>query len=213
MISGETVSLSLPANKVEDLAGNKNKVSTFTDNSVTYTVDEEEPTKPVPPTPLDPKPVVKPKSSITKYIPPVVEQLEETTPSNEEKTSETTKKPTTPTQSKSLKIKVYNDTGEPIKGVTVEIHSDIRTGVTDENGEVYFENLETGLHTMIISYNEYRAEKKINLVSDGEEEMEINIKLEKVIIPYYVYWLIALIVLLTILLGYNIYKRKQAEQK
>ena len=54
MISGETVSLSLPANKVEDLAGNKNKVSTFTDNSVTYTVDEEEPTKPVPPTPLDP---------------------------------------------------------------------------------------------------------------------------------------------------------------
>ena len=66
---------------------------------------------------------------------------------------------------------------------------------------------------MIIAYNGYRAEKKINLVSDGEEEMEINIKVEKVIVPNYVYWLIALIVLLTILLGYNIYKRKQEEKK
>ncbi|MGI6423368.1 MAG: BspA family leucine-rich repeat surface protein [Candidatus Dojkabacteria bacterium] len=232
MLSGETVSLSLPADSVEDMAGNKNAASTYTDNSVTYTVDEEEPeqpdepekpdepeeepTIPVIPTPLDPKPVVKPKSPITKYIAPVVEQLEETTPSNEEKTSETTKKPTTPTQSKSLKIKVYNDTGEPIKGVTVEIHSDVRTGVTDENGEVYFENLETGLHTMIISYNEYRAEKKINLVSDGEEEMEINIKLEKVIIPNYVYWLIVLVIFLIILsiyLGYRVHKEKRNNEE
>ena len=232
MISGETVSLTLPANKVEDMAGNQNEVSTFTDNSVTYTVDEEEPeqpdepekpeepeeepTKPVPPTPLDPKPVVKLKSPITKYIAPVVEQLEETTPSNEEKTSETTKKPTTPTQSKSLRIKVYNESREPLKGVTVEIHSDVRTGITDENGEVYFENLDTGLHTMVIAYNEYRAEKKINLVSDGEEEMEINIKLEKVIIPNYVYWLIALIVLLTILsiyLGYRVHEEKRNNEE
>jgi hypothetical protein len=215
-----------------DLAGNKNIASTSTDNSVTYIVEEDEQEQPdesealeeenkeeeeespksIIPTLLNPKPVVQPKNPFAKYIDPITEQ-KDTTPLTKEATSETTKKPTTPAESKSLKIKVYNASKEPMQGVTVEIHSDIRTGVTDENGEVYFEGLDTGLHTMVIAYNGYRAEKKINLVSDGEEEMEINIKLEKVIIPTYVYWLVVLIVLLTILLGYNIYKRKQTEKK
>ncbi len=225
MVSGETVSLSLPADKVEDPATNQNEVSSFTDNSVTYIVEEEKPEQPdepeeekeeppksIIPTLLNPKPVIKPKNPFTKYINPITEQ-KDTTHVTKEATSEITKKPTPPTQSKSLKIKVYNASKEPMQGVTVEIHSDIRTGVTDENGEVYFEGLDTGLHTMVIAYNGYRAEKKINLVSDGEEEMEINIKLEKVIIPTYVYWLVVLIILLTILLGYNIYKRKQTEKK
>jgi len=226
LTSGETVTATIPADVLTDLAGNKNIASTSTDNSVTYAVEGEEeeddetpptqepetPTTPVITTPLDPKPVVKPKNPFDKYINPVIEQEETTTPTKED-SSDRTSKTTPPTQSKSLRIKVYNESREPIKGVTVEIHSDVRTGITDENGEVYFENLETGLHTMIISYNGYRAEKEIKLINDGEEEMEINIKLEKVIIPNYVYWLIALIVLLTILLGYNIYKRKQVEKK
>ncbi len=223
LTNGETITTTIPADVFTDLAGNNNVASTSTDNSVTYIVEEEEPEqpeeeeekplKPIIPTPLDPKPVVKPKNPLTKYINPIIETEQEEDTKAEEETSDTTKEPSSPTQSKSLKIKVYNESGEPLVGVTVEIHSDVRTGITDENGEVYFENLETGLHTMIIAYNGYRAEKKINLISDGEEEMEINVKLEKVIIPNYVYWLIVLVVLLAILLGYNIYKRKQAEKK
>ncbi|HKM19689.1 MAG TPA: BspA family leucine-rich repeat surface protein [Candidatus Dojkabacteria bacterium] len=224
LTNGETVTATIPADVLTDLAGNTNVASTSTDNSVTYIVEEEEepeqpeeeeeePPKPIIPTPLDPKPIVKPKNPFTKYINPIIETEQEEDTKAEEETVDITKEPTPPTQSKSLKIKVYNESGEPLVGVTVEIHSDVRTGITDENGEVYFENLETGLHTMIIAYNGYRAEKKINLISDGEEEMEINVKVEKVIIPTYVYWLIALIVLLTILLGYNIYKRKQVEKK
>ena len=42
--------------------------------------------------------------------------------------------------------------------------------------------------------------------------MEINIKLEQVTTPNYVYWLIALIILLVILLGYKIYKEKRREK-
>ena len=66
----------------------------------------------------------------------MIEQEETTTPTKED-SSDRTSKTTPPTQSKSLRIKVYNKSREPIKGVTVEIHSDIRTGITDENGEVY----------------------------------------------------------------------------
>lgn len=221
LTDGDTVIATIPADVLTDLAGNKNIASTSTDSSVTYAVEGEEeeddetpPTQEpeTPTTPLDSKPAVKPKNPFDKYINPVIEQEETTTPTKED-SSDRTSKTTPPTQSKSLRIKVYNESREPIKGVTVEIHSDVRTGITDEHGEVYFENLETGLHTMIISYNGYRAEKEIKLINNGEEEMEINIKLEKVIIPNYVYWLIALIVLLTILLGYNIYKRKQVEKK
>ena len=65
---------------------------------------------------------------------------------------------------------------------------------------------------MIIAYNGYRTEREINLINDGEEEMEINIKLEQVTTPNYVYWLIALIILLAILLGYKIYKEKRKDK-
>ena len=206
MISGETVSLSLPADTVEDLAGNLNEDSTFTDNSVTYIVGGQEPTIPIITTPLDPRPVVKPRNPFAKYIIPDIGEKEQ------EKTTEIiNKKPTT--QAKSLRIKIYDESQGALKGVTVELHSDLRTGITDENGEVYFENLDTGLHTMVISYNGYRAEKKIHLIDDGEEEIEIKIRLEQITTPSYVYWLIALIVLLTILLGYSIYKRKKVERK
>ena len=209
MLSEEIVSLTLPAGRIEDMAGNLNKASTSTDNSITYIVRAEEPEPPVI-TPLDPKPAVKPRRPFAKYFNPIIE-LEENI--NEEETSETTtKKHTSLTQSKNLRVKVYDKQHRPIKGATVEIHSDVRTEITDENGEVYFENMDTGLHTMIISYKGHRAEREINLINDGEEEMEINIKLEQVTTPNYVYWLIALIILLVILLGYKIYKEKRREK-
>jgi len=218
MISGETVSLTLPANKVEDLTGKTNEASTSTDNSVTYAVEEEEddetPTTPVITTPLDPKPIVKPKNPFAKYINPIIEEEDTTTEEKrEEETSKTTTKQTTsPTLYKNLRVKIYDKSKKPIKGATIEIHSDIRTEITDENGEAYFENIDTGLHTMIIAYNGYRTEREINLINDGEEEMEINIKLEQVTTPNYVYWLIALIILLAILLGYKIYKEKRKDK-
>ncbi|MGI6423369.1 MAG: carboxypeptidase regulatory-like domain-containing protein [Candidatus Dojkabacteria bacterium] len=204
MLSGETVRLILPAGRIADMAGNLNEASTFTDNSIMYFV--------LPPsviTPPVPQPVIrKPRNPFTKYFASVIEQMEEETSDD---TSDTVKEPTSSTQSKNLRVKVYDKQHRPIKGATIEIHSDIRTGITDENGEVYFENLDTGLHTMVISYNGYRSEREINLINDGEEEMEINIKLEQVTTPNYVYWLIALIVLLAILLGYKIYKEKKRE--
>ena len=215
MVSGETVTLSLPANMVEDLASNRNEASTSTDNSVKYFVEEKEPEVPEPPKPIISKPIVKPRNPYNKFLNPIIKEEEETTTEEqtEEETSKTVEKTTYPTLYKNLRVKVYDKSKKPIKGATVEIHSKVRREITDKNGEAYFENVDIGSHTMIVAYKNHKSERDINLINDGEEEMEINVKVEKVIIPNYVYWLIALVVLLAGLLGYNIYKRKRAEKK
>ncbi|MBP8979530.1 DUF5011 domain-containing protein [Candidatus Dojkabacteria bacterium] len=172
------------------------------------------PTQPVIPTPSDPKPVTKPKNLIAQYLNPVVEQTE-TTDATEEKeedkseTSEIIDKSTTPTLYKDLRVKVYDKDKKPIKGAKVEIHSKIRTEITDANGEAYFENVEVGKHTMIISYKGQKDERTIDLTNDSEEgeEIEINVQLEKESKPNY--WLIGIVVILVILIGYAIFKKKE----
>lgn len=167
-----------------------------------------------PTTILDPKPVVKPINPFTKYLNPLVEH-QETTSSTEEKeedkseTSETVRKLTTPTLYKGLRVKVYDKEKKPIKGARVEIHSKVRTEITDENGEAYFKNVEVGKHTMIISYKGQKDERTIDLTNDNEEEaeIEINVQLEKESKPNY--WLIGMIVILVILIGYAIFKKKK----
>ncbi|HKM19811.1 MAG TPA: immunoglobulin-like domain-containing protein [Candidatus Dojkabacteria bacterium] len=172
------------------------------------------PTQPVIPTPSDSKPVTKPKNLIAQYLNPVVEQTE-TTDATEEKeedkseTSETIEKSTTPTLYKDLRVKVYDKEKKPVKGATVELHSKVRTEITDENGEAYFKNVEVGKHTMIISYKGQKDERTIDLTNDDEkeEEIEINVQLEKESKPNY--WLIGIIVILVILIGYAIFKKQE----
>ena len=135
----------------------------------------------------------------------------DTTEEKEEEKSETTEtieKPTTPTLYKDLRVKVYDKEKKPVKGATVELHSKVRTEITDENGEAYFENVEVGKHTMIISYKGQKDERTIDLTNDNEEEaeIEINVQLEKTNKPNY--WLIGIIVILVILIGYAIFKKK-----
>jgi len=171
-----------------------------------------------PTTILDPKPVVKPTNPLAKYLNPLVEH-QDTTSSTEEKeedkseTSETVRKLTTPTQYKDLRVKVYNKSKKPIKGAKVEIHSDVRREITDENGEAYFKNVEVGKHTMIISYKGQKDERTIDLTNDNEkeEEVEINVELEEVRKTNY--WWIVIIVLLVILFGYIIYKKNKEDKK
>ncbi|HHX99651.1 TPA: BspA family leucine-rich repeat surface protein [Candidatus Dojkabacteria bacterium] len=214
MVSGETVTLSLPANMVEDLAGNRNPASTSTDNSVKYFVEEKEPEVPEPPKPIISKPIVKPRNPYNKFLNPIIEEEEETTTEEqtEEEASKTVEKTTYPTLYKNLRVKVYDKSKKPIKGATVEIHSKVRTEITDKNGEAYFENVDIGSHTMIVSYKGQKDERTIDLTNDNEEEaeIEINVQLEKVSKPNY--WWIVLIVLLVILFGYFIYKKKKEDK-
>lgn len=214
MVSGETITVTLPENSIEDLAGNRNPASTSTDNSVKYFVEEEEETPPTPviTTPLDPKPVVKQRNPFAKYLNPIIEEEEDTTTEEqtEEETSKTVEKTTYPTLYKNLRVKVYDKSKKPIKGATVEIHSKVRREITDKNGEAYFENVDIGSHTMIVSYKEHKSERDINLVNDGEEEIEVSVELEEV--KRTNYWWIVLIVLLVIIFGYIIYKKKKEDK-
>jgi hypothetical protein len=225
VVSGETVTLTLPANMVEDLAGNRNEASTSIDNSVKYFVEkveevkeeEEEPKPTTPPivtTPLDPKPPVKPRRPFAKYLNPIFEEEEETTTEEqtEEETSKTTEKTTYPALYKNLRVKVYDKSKKPIKGARVEIHSKIRTEITDENGEAYFENVDIGQHTMIVSYKGQKDERTIDLTNNNEEEAEIEINVQLEEVRKTNYWWIVLIVLLVILFGYIIYKKKKEDK-
>ncbi|MGI5898038.1 MAG: BspA family leucine-rich repeat surface protein [Candidatus Dojkabacteria bacterium] len=201
MLSGETVLLTLPAGRIGDMAGNLNKAATYTDNSITYIKEE---TIVLPPDPLSitiPKP--KRRNPFARYINPLIEIEQE---GDEEEDTNTS---TSPTQTRNLRVKVYDQSKKPIKGVTVEIHSKVRKEITDKNGEAYFENVEVGQHTMIVSYKGQRDERTIDLTNNNEEEAEIEINVQLEEVRKTNYWWIVLIVLLALLWGYKIYKEKK----
>ena len=53
--------------------------------------------------------------------------------------------------------------------------------LSNKNGEAYFENVDIGQHTMIVSYKGQKDERTIDLTNDHKEEaeIEINVQLEK----------------------------------
>lgn len=64
-------------------------------------------------------------------------------------------------------IKVTSNS-EPLAGAMVELYSKPRQGTTNSNGEIMFTNVESGEHTIIITYNSLSREEKINI--DGKEK-------------------------------------------
>lgn len=72
------------------------------------------------------------------------------------------------------------DQGVPIGGVLVELHSDPKSGVTDENGEVFFEGVEPGEHTLKLAYADYNTEQKLVVDGDSREfAVSVNVTFEQ----------------------------------
>ena len=70
--------------------------------------------------------------------------------------------------------------GGPLAGATVELNSDPRTAVTDENGFVAFQAVEKGEHTLKIAYQSYAAEQKLIVEGDKKEfNVSINVDLKR----------------------------------
>jgi len=224
MTDGDIAKLALEANKVKDLAGNFNKANTSINDSVLYkTQSTPEPPIVIPPVvilPDSPKTVPTEQTDTTPFIrqkvykTPTVWQPD-TTPSVDTKKDETPQDSReTTSQSKHLKIKVYDESHQPVEGVVIEIHSRVRTKTTNSDGEAYFKDVETGSHTMIVAYEDQRVEKKINLIDDGKEELEIKVKLEPAEEEKEcTRWLIIVIILLLILLARSMYKNKQNQSR
>lgn len=67
--------------------------------------------------------------------------------------------------------------GKPLAGAIVELSSDPKEGVTDENGIVAFSGVERGEHTLRITYQSYAAEHKL-AVEGSEKEFNVLINVE-----------------------------------
>ncbi len=80
-----------------------------------------------------------------------------------------------------VNVKVTDSKNTPIKGAKVQMHSKIQEAVTDENGIVHFNNVESGDHTVLIAYNGYEGQQSLNLTGDIEEfNLNITVQLNNV---------------------------------
>jgi hypothetical protein len=66
----------------------------------------------------------------------------------------------------------------PVKGAEVTLHSTIQKAVTDEKGVARFENVEPGVHRVLIAYQHFSGEQSINL-SGESTEVTLNIVIER----------------------------------
>ncbi len=219
MSDNDSVSLSLDENKIRDLAGNYNEASTSEDNTVTYKkpiiqppVEPEVTNPPTPQSPPSPPSITTTQPSpIRRYESILKQKIQE---EKVEESKEPKKEKKTPVfATRNLRVKVQDNRENPLENVNIELHSDVVKGITDKNGEVFFENVKTGKHKLIVSYKDQRIEREVNLKDNLEEEMVINIKIENAGIPCYVYWLIAVIILLLVILGYTKYKKEKRKNK
>lgn len=85
----------------------------------------------------------------------------------------------------SLTVRVMSN-GQPVAGVTVELHSTVQTAVTDSNGYATFANVEPGEHTVKVVYANQSVEKsvtvdpsssQVDMASDNASTVNLNIEL------------------------------------
>lgn len=76
-------------------------------------------------------------------------------------------------------INVRDLLNRPIEGATVVMHSDPKEGVTNANGEVMFNDVESGQHKLIITHQGETAEQSI-FIDGSVQNLSLTIKLEPV---------------------------------
>jgi hypothetical protein len=89
-----------------------------------------------------------------------------------------TKKGNTETDKYKLIVKIVDPNDKPIAGVKVVLFSTAQEKITDKNGLVEFDNIDSGNHRLVINYQDQQNEHTINLSSD-EKEVSITISLER----------------------------------
>lgn len=78
-----------------------------------------------------------------------------------------------------VRVKVIDVKDSPVEGANVTLTSEIREAVTDEKGEVLFENVEPGEHTIKIVYENQVGEQTINLEGDDVKEFKHTIQIKE----------------------------------
>jgi LysM repeat protein len=81
-------------------------------------------------------------------------------------------------QTYELHLKLKNG-NKPLVGAQIELHSDPKSGVTDQNGELILRDIEPGEHTLKIAYQDVETEQKIQF--EGEKQtidLTVNVTLQ-----------------------------------
>ena len=79
----------------------------------------------------------------------------------------------------SVKIKVVDNQNNPVKGARVTLHSRIQEAITGKDGTALFTDVEKGEHKILIAYNGYEGEQKVNLAGDEIKEFSFNIQIKQ----------------------------------
>ncbi len=69
-----------------------------------------------------------------------------------------------------LDILVKDNKNNPAEGVLVTLHSKVKMNRTDKNGMAKFTNVEPGKHKVVLSYQSYRGEQKINIDEKNKQQ-------------------------------------------
>jgi hypothetical protein len=85
--------------------------------------------------------------------------------------------------------------GQPLVGAEVELHSEPRFAITDENGVARFTDVEKGEHSLKIAQNGYKARQKLNLTGDDKEvKVTLEVEMKKEWLPTWV-WITVLVMM------------------
>ncbi len=77
-----------------------------------------------------------------------------------------------------LTLTVKDTKNKAVSGAAVEIHSEVKQGITNSEGKITFEGLTEGEHTVFITYGNFKGEEKINL-EGNTKSYEITVVVEE----------------------------------
>jgi hypothetical protein len=77
-----------------------------------------------------------------------------------------------------LTIKIVGEGGQPLEGVKVALHSEIREEISDADGLVKFSMVEPGEHLIVVNYHDKMVEQKINF-SGERKAYELTVELRE----------------------------------
>lgn len=107
-----------------------------------------------------------------------------------------------------VKIRVLNEKNDPVEGAEVTLHSKAQVATTDKAGIATFDNVEPGKHSVIITYDNYKEVKNINLTGNVKEfNLDVAIKQKSLSLSKLVFGIIGMIIVASAFLIIK-YKRK-----
>lgn len=110
---------------------------------------------------------------------------ENTTPSDSQNSDENQEEEKTQQEEENegttVEITVVNDSGDPVAGARVELHSEPKVSYTDDTGIARFYNILAGKHEIVIAYDGYEGTKDIEIENDPTiETVDLVVEVKRV---------------------------------